>query len=101
MKTLQIFAEEIVAMIDAESAKQMSEEQLQIIEDNLLDDMRENFLQRPTEYDYDEMSTGEIRDALHFLETGEHPMLYLQEAIVDALQKSLLAALEERERRTR
>ena len=64
------------------------------VQRDLLAVLKKEFVARPVEEDYDELSTDEIRDGLRLLE----PLYYiLPEAMVDAVVEVLDQVLAERE----
>jgi len=101
-ESFETFAEYIVEEVNElnESGK-MTDAQLQTLTGNLVSTMVESFVEKPTEYDYDELSTGTIREGLRFLEDGittHFLSRILPEAMVDAVVETLETVLKEREK---
>ena len=93
-------AQEIVTGIAHTLEYMATEKQLADIQRTLLASLEEDFVVKPTVYDYDELSIEEIRRGLYFLETGilDSPLFYiLPKAMCDAVVEVLTQVLLKRE----
>ena len=94
------YAQESTELIAGTLGIPVDDNRLVEVQRDLLAVLEEDFVVKPSGYDYDEFSTNEIRDALRFLEAdieGSALDLILPEAMADAVVEVLTQVLTNRE----